>query len=207
MTHAFADIAFTPAVKLAQSREGSRASYARGFERLRQTQNARLGETETEFIAAQRSFYMATVSETGWPYVQHRGGLPGFLKVLDEQTLAFADYAGNRQLISVGNLSVDDRVALILVDYASRSRLKLLGRLTVGEHAAGDPALDAIGETSYGARVQRLMTIRLKGFDWNCSKHIPVRFEAEDVQRALDERDARIELLEARLRELQRIDP
>lgn len=207
MSHAFADIAFTPAVKLAQSREGSRASYARGFERPGETQNAYLGQAETEFIAAQRSFYLATVSETGWPYVQHRGGPPGFLKVLDEKTLAFADYTGNRQLISVGNLSVDDRVALILVDYASRSRLKLLGRLTVGERAAGDPALDAIVDKSYGARVQRLMTIRVEGFDWNCSKHIPVRFEAEDVQRALEERDSRIELLEARLRELQRLDP
>ena len=202
MSHAFADIAFTPSVKAAQQRDGSRAGYARNFEGGGEPANQSLGDDETEFIAAQRSFYMASVSETGWPYVQHRGGPPGFLKVLDARTLAFADFAGNRQLISVGNLAVDDRVALILVDYAHRVRLKLLGHLQVHDLTPGD-ALDArLLTAGYKARSQRAMTIHVEGFDWNCPQHIPYRFEAEDVERALAERDARIKALEQQLAEV-----
>ena len=186
MSHAFANIAFTPAVRDAQARDGSRAQYARAFESGDSVRNAELGPNEEAFIHAQRSFYMATVSETGWPYVQHRGGDPGFLQVLDSRTLAFADLPGNRQFISIGNNANDDRVALILVDYAHRQRLKLLGHLSVREA----PGL---------ARTQRDMTIRIEAFDWNCPKYIPVRFEAEDVQRAIDERDQRIAQLEAQL--------
>ena len=109
MPNAFADIAFTPAVKAAQERNGSRAGYARNFDRGGETTNQRLSDAEKDFIAAQRSFYMASVSENGWPYVQHRGGPRGFLKVLNEHTLAFADFAGNRQLISVGNVAGNGR--------------------------------------------------------------------------------------------------
>jgi hypothetical protein len=199
MSHAFAAIAFTPSVKAAQQREGSRASYARNFEVDPTAFNDRLGDAETEFICAQRSLYMATVSETGWPYLQHRGGPRGFVKVLDDKTLAFADYAGNRQLISVGNLAVNDRVALILVDYAQRLRLKLLGRLAVKDLASQDPLASRLIDPAYRARPQRAMMISVEGFDWNCPQHIPVRIDAEDVQRALDARDQRIALLEARL--------
>lgn len=199
MSHAFADIAFTPSVKAAQQRDGSRAGYARSFEDGAEVFNDRLGETETDFIAAQRSFYMATVSETGWPYLQHRGGPRGFLKVLGDKTLAFADYAGNRQLISVGNLANNDRVALILMDYAHRVRLKLLGRLAVWDLAPGDALARTLVDPAYRARPQRAMVISVEGFDWNCPQHIPVRIDAEDVQRALDQRDARIAELEARL--------
>lgn len=201
MSHAFADIAFTPSVKAAQQRDGSRAGYARNFEGGGEPANQRLGDDETEFISAQRSFYMASVSETGWPYVQHRGGPPGFLKVLDANTLAFADFAGNRQLISVGNLAVDDRVALILVDYAHRVRLKLLGHLQVHDLTAGDALGARLLTPGYKARAQRAMTIHVEGFDWNCPQHIPHRFEAEDVERALAERDARIKTLEHQLAE------
>ena len=186
MSHAFADIAFTPAVRDAQARDGSRAQYARAFESGDDIRNAKLGPEEEAFIHAQRSFYMATVSETGWPYVQHRGGSPGFLRVVDSRTLSFADSPGNRQFISIGNLAQDDRVALILVDYAHRRRLKLLGRL-------------AVQESAVTGRTQREMKIHIEAFDWNCPKYIPVRFEAEDVQRALDERDQRIAQLEAQL--------
>lgn len=186
MSHAFANIAFTPAVREAQARDGSRARYARAFESGGSIRNAELGPDEATFIHAQRSFYMATVSETGWPYVQHRGGSPGFLHVVDPRTLSFTDLPGNRQFISVGNLARDDRVALILVDYAHRQRLKLLGRLAVQEAPGPGPA-------------RREMTIRVEAFDWNCPQHIPIRFEAEDVQRALDERDQRIVQLEALL--------
>ena len=199
MSHAFAEIAFTPSVKAAQQRDGSRSNYARNFEGNAEVFNDRLGEAEVDFIAAQRSFYMATVSETGWPYLQHRGGPRGFLKVLDDRTLAFADFAGNRQLVSVGNAAVNDRVALLLVDYANRVRLKLLGRLAVTDWAAHDPLATKLIEPGYRARPQRVLTIKVEGFDWNCPQHIPVRIDAEDVQRALDERDARITALEAEL--------
>ena len=189
MSHAFANIAFTPAVREAQARDGSRARYARAFESSDAVRNAELGLDEEAFIHAQRSFYMATVSETGWPYVQHRGGSPGFLRVVDPKTLSFTDLPGNRQFISVGNLAHDDRVALILVDYAHRRRLKILGRLVVHEIANAEPR-------------QREMTIHVEAFDWNCLQHIPVRFEAEDVQRAIDERDQRIAELEGVLAKL-----
>jgi uncharacterized protein len=199
MPHAFADIAFTPSVKAAQQREGSRAGYARSFEGEAEVFNDRLGEDEADFIAAQRSFYMATVSETGWPYLQHRGGPRGFLKVLDDRTLAFADFAGNRQLISVGNLAGNDRVALILMDYANRTRLKVLGRLAVQDLAPDDALAPTLVDAGYRARAQRVMRITVEAFDWNCPQHIPMRIDAEDVQRALDERDARIASLEQQL--------
>lgn len=190
MRHAFANIAFTPAVRDVQARDGSRAQYARAFESGDEVRNAELGADEAAFIHAQRSFYMATVSETGWPYVQHRGGAPGFLRVVDAKTLTFTDLPGNRQFISVGNVAQDDRVALILMDYTHRQRLKLLGRLSVEE-------LPGAGRT------ERTMTIHVEAFDWNCPKYIPVRFEAEDVQHALAERDARIAELEAQVAELR----
>ncbi len=191
MRHAFANIAFTPAVRDVQARDGSRAQYARAFESGDEVRNAELGPDEAAFIHAQRSFYLATVSETGWPYVQHRGGTPGFLRVVDATTLSFTELPGNRQFISVGNLAKDDRVAMILVDYAHRQRLKLLGRLAVEE---------LLGT----ARTERTMTIHVEAFDWNCPKYIPIRFEAEDVQRAIDERDHRIKELEAQVARLLR---
>lgn len=191
MRHAFANIAFTPAVRDVQARDGSRAQYARAFESGDEVRNAELGPDEAAFIHAQRSFYLATVSETGWPYVQHRGGTPGFLRVVDATTLSFTELPGNRQFISVGNLAKDDRVAMILVDYAHRQRLKLLGRL-------------AVEESPGTARTERTMTIHVEAFDWNCPKYIPMRFEAEDVQRAIDERDHRIKELEAQVARLLR---
>ena len=202
MSHAFADLAFTPSVKSAQLRDGSRASYARNFEGSGEIFNDRLGEAEADFIAAQRSLYLATVSETGWPYVQHRGGPVGFLKLLDEKTLAFADYAGNRQLVSVGNLAVNDRVALILVDYAQRVRLKLLGRLSQHELSPSDTLSQKLITPGYQAHAQRAFVISVEAFDWNCPQHIPQRFDAEDVHKALAERDARIADLEAQLAQL-----
>ena len=205
MTNAYADIAFTTSVKAAQARDGGRAAFARQFEDSTSTDtgptNQRLGEAEVDFISGQRSFYMATVSQTGWPYVQHRGGPRGFLKVLDSQTLAFADFAGNRQLVSVGNLAVNDRVALILVDYALRVRLKLLGHLSQHDLTALDPLAHQLLTPGYRARAQRSMTIHVEAFDWNCPQHIPVRIDAEDVERILSERDQRIAELERLLAE------
>jgi predicted pyridoxine 5'-phosphate oxidase superfamily flavin-nucleotide-binding protein len=202
MSHAFADIAFTPAVKAQQTRDGSRAGYARAFEREGggEVTHRELGPDEAAFLAEQRSFVMATVSETGWPYVQHRGGPKGFLKVLDERRVAFADFAGNRQLISVGNVAAgNDRVALLLIDYAHCVRLKILGRLDVRDLARDDPLFDTLIDAAYAAKPQRAFVITVEAFDWNCPQHIPVRIDAEDVQRALDARVARIAELEARL--------
>lgn len=202
MPHAYARIAFTPAVKAAQVRDGSRAGYARNFEEDEEVTYALLSDREREYLAAARSFYMATVSETDWPYLQHRGGPRGFLKVLDQSTLAFADFAGNRQMISVGNASGNDRVALFVMDYARRTRLKILGRLAVRDLDEGDPLFPVLVDSGYRARPQRAMTIAVEGFDWNCSQHIPVRLDAEDVENALAARDARIAELEARVRQL-----
>jgi predicted pyridoxine 5'-phosphate oxidase superfamily flavin-nucleotide-binding protein len=199
MSHAFADIAFTPAVKAAQTRDGSRAGYARAFERDDgEVSHREIGPDEVTFIAEQRSFVMATVSETGWPYVQHRGGPKGFLKVLDARRLAFADFAGNRQLISVGNVAGgSDRVALLLIDYANRVRLKVLGRLEVRDLSKDDPLFAQLVDPAYAAKPQRAFVVTVEAFDWNCPQHIPTRIDAEDVQRALDARDARIAELEA----------
>ena len=206
MPHAFAEIAFTPAVKAAQQRDGSRAGYARSFEGDAERFNDRLDTTEVDFLSKLRSFYLATVSETGWPYVQHRGGPPGFVQVLDDRRIAFADYAGNRQLISIGNLAGNPRVALIAVDYTQRIRLKLLGTMAV-QPLADDEALAArLVKPGLRARPQRAMVIRVEGFDWNCPQHIPLRLDADDVQRALDQRDARIAELESRLNALQAKD-
>jgi len=178
MGHAFADIAFTPAVRAAQSRMGSRERLA-AFDHMTD-RNSRLSPREAEFITARDSFYQATVSETGWPYVQFRGGPAGFLKVLDDQTIGYAAFRGNMQYISTGNLAANDRVSIILMDYAHRTRLKLLGRARMVE-LDEDPALITRLELpDYRARVERGIVISVEAFDWNCPQHITPRFtEAE----------------------------
>jgi predicted pyridoxine 5'-phosphate oxidase superfamily flavin-nucleotide-binding protein len=185
MTHAYGAIAFTPAVQAVQQEHGSRAAYARREGGA--TTNDRLGPEEVAFLAARDSFYMATVSATGWPYLQHRGGPPGFCRVTDERTIEFPDYAGNKQYISVGNLRGDDRVALFFMDYPNRSRLKLFGR------AAALPAEGAAGP----GRVERIVRIAVEGFDWNCPQHIVPRFTLEEIERAVAPLRARIAALEA----------
>ena len=132
MARAFAEIAFTPAVRAAQTRQGSAAAYDRFLAPEADPANL-LGPEEAEFVAARDGFYQATVSETGWPYVQFRGGPPGFLKVLDARTIAYADFRGNRQYVSTGNLTGDDRISMILMDYPTRRRLKVLGRARLVE--------------------------------------------------------------------------
>ena len=141
-----------------------------------------LGPTEAEFIAARDSFYMATVSATGWPYVQHRGGPPGFLRVLDEHTLGFADFRGNRQYISVGNVAGDDRVALIMVDYPHQVRLKLLAHASVTEEPA---ALAKLAVPGYDARVERGVLLKVEGLDWNCPQHITPRYTLDEARAIL----------------------
>lgn len=179
MVQSFAQIMFTPGVKALQERHGSRSSYSRIEERAGH-EHPLLGESEAAFIAARDSFYMASVSESGWPYVQHRGGPPGFLKVLDERTIGFADFRGNRQYVSAGNLLHDDRVSLILMDYPNRRRLKLLGRARILDIEEHSEAIARLELPDYRAHVERGILIEVEAFDWNCPQHIVPRYtEAE----------------------------
>ncbi len=175
MTHRFADVTFTRGVKAAQEDYGSRAHN----ERLQANfgPNDQLGARETDFIAQRDTFYLATISETGWPYVQHRGGPPGFLKVLSPNQLAYADFRGNTQLISVGNVSNNDRCSLILMDYPNRRRLKILGHMRVVDASTVSPeVLAQVEHPDYRARVERVVTIDIDAFDWNCPQHITRRY-------------------------------
>lgn len=175
----FLEIASTPAVQAAQAAHGSREHYQRIAESRRHAD--RLGPDERDFISTRESFYLSTVSETGWPYIQHRGGPAGFLRVLDDQTLAFADFRGNRQYISVGNLATNDKAALILVDYPSRSRLKLYAHASE-RSLADDPALAAaLALPGYKAVPERAFVLRVVAFDWNCSQHITPRFSVAEL--------------------------
>ena len=194
MSHRFAELAFTDRVKAIQEQEGSRASYAR-FEGG-EPHHDRLGAAEAAFLATRDSFYLATVSETGWPYVQHRGGPPGFLKVLDECTIGFADFRGNRQYVSLGNLGGDDRVSLILVDYPHRRRLKILGHARPVDDAATLARLTVPG---YPAKVERGLLIAVAAFDWNCPQHLTPRFTEAEIAAAAAPLHARIAELEAAL--------
>jgi hypothetical protein len=159
-----------------------------------------LTEEETEFIQSRDSFYMATISETGWPYVQHRGGKPGFLRVINPTSLAFADYKGNRQLLSTGNLAVTDRVTLFLMDYPQRTRLKILGHARV-EDARQHPELIAqLAEPEVQRIVERLFFIEVVSFDWNCPQYITPRYTAAEVEIAVAPLKQRIAQLEALLK-------
>jgi predicted pyridoxine 5'-phosphate oxidase superfamily flavin-nucleotide-binding protein len=181
MARAFSEIAFTPAVRAMQERQGSAASYDRFLAPEADRAN-RLGPEEAAFVEARDGFYQATVSETGWPYVQFRGGPPGFLKALDAQTIGYADYRGNRQYVSAGNLGGNDRVSLILMDYQNRRRLKVLGRARLVE-AAEDPALvERLHVDGYRAKPERAVLIAVEGLDWNCPQHIPVRLTREELE-------------------------
>lgn len=159
-----------------------------------------LGRAEVEFISARDSFYLATVSESGWPYVQHRGGPTGFLRVIGESTLAFADYRGNRQLLSTGNLSINDRVALFLMDYKNRERLKILGRARVEDARCHPEHAAQLSDPKRRPMVERLVFIEVVSFDWNCSKYITPRYSLEEVEELVRSLQAKITGLEIRLR-------
>ncbi|ATU66182.1 pyridoxamine 5'-phosphate oxidase family protein [Piscinibacter gummiphilus] len=179
MGRAYSDITFTPTVREVQTELGSREQYA--FLDAHPDRGDTLTPREAEFVAEADHFFQATVGETGWPYVQHRGGPKGFLKVLDPRTLAFADFRGNVQYLSVGNLRQDDRISLIVMDYLNRRRLKLLGRVTL-VNAEDDPVLlAAVRDEAYGATVERAFVIHLEGWDWNCPQHITTRLTEAEV--------------------------
>jgi ferredoxin-NADP reductase/predicted pyridoxine 5'-phosphate oxidase superfamily flavin-nucleotide-binding protein len=179
MGHRFAALAFTDSVREVQQALGSRAGYAAMDEG--EDYNHALTEREAAFIAARDSLYMASVTETGWPYVQHRGGPVGFVRILDERTIGFADYRGNRQYISVGNVRKDDRVALFFMDYPNRTRLKILGRARL----VGDDESELLARLEvdhYRAAVERGFVIRIEAFDWNCPQHITPRYTEAEVE-------------------------
>lgn len=203
MTQSFGSLVFTSAVKALQERYGSRRQY----ERLEQRGDQRGGltEQETEFIAERDSFYMATSGSSGWPYVQHRGGPPGFLKVFDQQTIAFADFRGNKQYVSAGNLATDVRVALILVDYPHQARLKILGNAQILEGHEADGVIERVHSRTYKAVVERVFVIRVEAFDWNCPQHITPRYTEEQIREALKPTVARIEELERENDELRKL--
>lgn len=187
------DIAFTPAVKNAQQKNGSRSAYARMEQRG--GWNDRVTPALSEFIAARDSFYLGTASADGRPYIQHRGGPTGFLKVLDDRTLALADYAGNAQYISMGNLSENDKAFLFLMDYPNRHRIKLWGR---ARFIQDDPQLlDKVRDPEYPGRAERVLVFDLEAWDVNCSQHIQQRFTPDEMQGAT-------QALNGRLRELEK---
>jgi len=202
MSRHFAEIAFTPAVQREQEKHNSRHLYARGAQAGEA--EARFSEAEHEFIAERDGFYMATVSETGWPYIQYRGGHKGFLHVLDDQTLGFADLRGNRQFVSTGNLKGDDRVALFLMDYATQSRLKILGRAEI--HEEDERAAELIARFRMPQEKtpsERAFVIHVEAFDWNCQQHITPRYSEEELRRILEPTRRRMEAMEKELAELR----
>lgn len=191
----FGSLVFTPAVKALQERYGSGRQYAR----IEGTGSspARLGPQESEFIGERDSFYIATLGSNGWPYVQHRGGPKGFLKVIDPTTIAFADFRGNRQYVSTGNLMRDNRVALILVDYPRQLRLKILGRVEIFEEENSRAWIEKVRDPEYKAFVERVYVIRIEAFDWNCQQHIVPRYTEQEIREAVASAENRMRELEA----------
>lgn len=194
MPHGFLDIAITPSVRAAQEQMGvahlwERAGGSRIFDRF--------GKSEKHFIATRDSFNMASVSETGWPYVQHRGGPRGFLRLVDDHTLAFADFSGNRQYISVGNFSTEKRACLFMMDYPHRTRLKIYAHVELlGLY--DDPTLtEIVTAPDYRGKIERIFRLGLDAFDWNCTQHITPRFNEEEIGAAGEPLRARLSELEA----------
>ncbi|MEP3347771.1 MAG: pyridoxamine 5'-phosphate oxidase family protein [Litoreibacter sp.] len=196
MPNAYHEIAFTSAVKAIQDAQGSRKIYAQY-----EVDPTRLGETLTEpemgYIASRDSFYMSSVGETGWPYMQHRGGPAGFIKLLNSQEIGWAEYRGNHQYITTGNIGGNDRVALFFIDYASKTRLKLYGHARV--IAPDDPLMVQLAEGSDGRVVERGLVVRVASFEWNCPQYLTERYTRSEVQQALAQMGARIADLEAQL--------
>jgi uncharacterized protein len=194
MPYGFLDIASTPSVRAAQEANGS-GEYWAGFHGDRAFD--RFTQAEAAFIAGRDSLYLATVSESGWPYVQHRGGPPGFIHILDEKTLAIPDFRGNRQYISAGNLAANDRAALFLMDYPNRRRLKIYAHIEARDLAADSELAAKLALPGYRANVERGLIIRLVAFDWNCPQHITPRFSEAELVPALAPIRERLEALEA----------
>ncbi|TKB60589.1 MAG: pyridoxamine 5'-phosphate oxidase family protein [Nitrospira sp.] len=194
MATKYLDLTFTESVCRAQEQY-----YGRAGKIADAPERDPLGQAEAEFIASRDSFYVGSISESGWPYIQHRGGSQGFLRVVNERTLAFADYKGNRQLLTTGNVSVNDRVALFLMDYKSRERLKILGHARVEDAREHPELVTQITDPKMRSSVERLVFIDVVSFDWNCPKYITPRYSAEEVEEYVGPLKSRIAELEAQL--------
>jgi uncharacterized protein len=194
MSYDFLDTLTTEGVRAAQDANGTRAFWEK-FPGHRKSK--RFTEDETAFIASRDSFYMATVSESGWPYVQHRGGPAGFLKVLDDCTLGFVDFRGNRQYISLGNITTNDRVALILMDYPRRARLKILAHMEAVSLNENPPLLSQLMLPDYKGKPERAFLLHLEAFDWNCQQHITPRFTSGEIEQVVAPLMAKLRELEA----------
>jgi hypothetical protein len=209
MSESFYEIAFTPGVKEQQSEHGSRRQYERMENAL--AGHNQLGPDEQQFIGLRDSFYMASVSETGWPYIQHRGGPPGFVHVLRPDLIGFADLRGNKQYISIGNLSLDNRVALFFMDYPNQTRLKILGHAEIHENGDAAPELREATQALIAqlrtdepnAVIERAILIRVSGFDWNCPQHITPRYTLAELEPTLAPLRNRLAKLEAENAELR----
>jgi len=197
MTSRYHHQLFTPSVKAAQDANSSRQAYARADAPIGKPDG--LTPREEMFISLRDSFYMATNSASGWPYLQHRGGPVGFVKILDEGRLGFADFRGNRQYISLGNIATDDRASLFFMDYARRARLKVLGRVRSVDLADHPALAAALVDASYGAKVERGVIVEIDSYDWNCPQHITPRFAEKEIDQIVKPLQARIAELEASL--------
>jgi hypothetical protein len=205
MAKNFASIAFTDEVKVLQEKSGSRASYARMEKEVYQDG---LTENEIAFIEQRDSFYMASIGENGFPYIQHRGGPKGFIKVLDAKRIGFIDFKGNMQYISVGNIATNNKVAIIMVDYPARARLKIYARAVIVE-LKDDPSLyEQLSISEYKSRPERMMVLHIEAYDWNCPQHIIPRYTVEEIEEAFASQkkytsklEAEIKLLKQKLKE------
>ena len=194
MPRKYTELTFTDAVKQVQEHYGSRRQGAK-MEAM-DWPDERLSDRETQFIAERDSFYVASVGENGWPYVQFRGGPKGFLKVLDDRTLGFADFRGNLQYITTGNISSDNRVALFLMDYANRQRLKIMARAEIFDADDHPDLIEQLEDPNYRARVERAVVYHVEAFDWNCPQHITPRWTEEELAPVINELQARVSELE-----------
>jgi predicted pyridoxine 5'-phosphate oxidase superfamily flavin-nucleotide-binding protein len=200
MAKNFGALAFTAAVKQMQERLGSRAAYAR---MERDTYIDGLTQNETDYIAARDSFYMATFSENGYPYIQHRGGPRGFVKVIDTKRIGFIDFAGNRQYVSIGNIATNNNVSLIMIDYPARTRLKILAKAQITE-LEDDPALyNLLNLEDYKFRPERMIILNVEAYDWNCPQHITPRYTAEEIEEALVPQINQIKQMEKEIKRLK----
>ncbi len=200
MTKNFAEIAFTTAVKEMQEKLGSRASYAR---MEKSTYVDGLTENEIYFIAQRDSFYMASIGENNYPYIQHRGGPKGFLKVLDKKRLGFIDFSGNRQYISVGNFATNNNVALIIVDYPARARLKILAKAEIVELEDNRALFDLLDLKEYKFRPERMIVLNIEAYDWNCPQHIIPRYTVAEIEEAFASQLNHIASLEEEIKALK----
>lgn len=202
MGNKFAEIAFTDAVKEFQTLLGSRKSYAR-MESGPEVHHE-LTDDESGFISQRDSFYMASISETNWPYVQHRGGPPGFVKVLSKNEIGFLDFTGNRQYVTIGNLKNNNRVSIIMVDYPNQARLKILGTVRLIDTQSDPEIMKSLTLDDYGARVERGFVIHVEAYDWNCPQHITPRWTSQEIEVAVSPLREKIKALELELANLRK---